>query len=105
MTTSLANRTHRLTLVLPDGSKKTMRIGEDEYISDVAIENGIDLPLSCNTGVCVTCTAKLVEGSIVHDHTFLKPEEEKAGFLLTCRTYVKSDCEIITHQEDNLLDF
>lgn len=99
-----ALRTHKVTLVFPDGTKKILNVKENEYISDVALSEGVRLPSSCNAGVCVSCTAKLLEGSIVHDHTFLKPKEEEAGFLLTCRTLVKSDCVILTHQEDALLD-
>jgi ferredoxin len=103
--TSNAVQTYQVTLNLPHEGKRVLNVREDEYISDVAIANGIDLPLSCNAGVCVTCTAKLLEGSVVHDHAFLKPEEEKAGFLLTCRTLARSNCNIITHQEDALLGF
>lgn len=99
-----AVQTHKVTLIFPDGNKKVLNVKENEYISDVAISHGIELPSSCNAGVCVTCTAKLLEGSIVHDHTFLKPKEEEAGFLLTCKTFVKSDCVILTGQEDALLD-
>jgi len=90
----LSIKTHQVTLIKPDGEKVIL-----------AIANGINLPLSCNAGICVTCAAKLLEGTIIHDHTFLKPEEEAAGFLLTCRTFVTSDCVILTHQEDALLDF
>jgi len=97
-------KTHKVTLIFPDRSRKVLNVKENEYISDVAISEGLQLPASCNAGVCVTCTAKLLEGSIVHDHTFLKPQEEDAGFLLTCHTFVKSDCVILTHQEDALLD-
>jgi len=98
------NQTHKVTLILPDNQKKIIEVRGDEYLSDAAVNHGIQLPSSCNAGVCVTCTAKLLEGSIIHDHTFLKPNEEEAGFLLTCRTYVTSDCVILTHQENALLD-
>ncbi|WP_373480609.1 2Fe-2S iron-sulfur cluster-binding protein [Geminocystis sp.] len=101
----LSIKTHQVTLIKPDGEKIILKVKENEYISDVAIANGINLPLSCNAGICVTCAAKLLEGTIIHDHTFLKPKEEEAGFLLTCRTFVTSDCVILTHQENALLDF
>ncbi|WP_017294642.1 2Fe-2S iron-sulfur cluster-binding protein [Geminocystis herdmanii] len=98
-------KTYQVTLNIPNEGKRVLNVKEDEYISDVAIANGIDLPLSCNAGVCVTCTAKLLEGSVAHDHAFLQPEEEKAGFLLTCRTFARSNCSILTHQEDALFGF
>lgn len=99
-----SDKTYKVTFLQPNNQKKTIEVGGNEYISDAAVNQGINLPSSCNAGVCVTCTAKLLEGSIIHDHTFLKPDEEDAGFLLTCRTYVTSDCVISTNQEEALLD-
>lgn len=97
-------KNHIVTLVNPQGIETKIEVGEDEYISDAATRQNVNLPSSCNTGKCVVCTAKLVKGSIVQDHTFLSPKEEKAGFLLTCRTFPRSDCVILTHQEDALFD-
>ena len=111
MATTMMNRaldtqdkTYTVTLVAPDGQRKQIKVHPDEYISDAALTQGINLPSSCNAGVCVSCTARLSEGKITHDHTFLTPKEEKLGFLLTCKTLVKSDCVILTEQEDQLLD-
>ncbi len=105
MTTKLdRDKIFNVTLILPNNERKTIKVRGDEYLSDAAANQGISLPSSCNAGICVTCTARLSEGSIIHDHDFLKPNEEKAGFLLTCRTYVTSNCTIVTHQEDALLD-
>ena len=101
---STPKNSYDVTLIFPDNITKKIKVQKDEYISDAAINQGIEnLPASCNSGVCVTCTAKLMEGSVVHDHTFLSPQEEKAGFILTCRTLATSDCTIKTHQEDALL--
>ena len=65
---------------------------------------GVKLPTSCNAGACVTCTAKLVEGKVEHEHVFLKANELNAGFILPCDAHPRSDCTILTHQEDALLD-
>ena len=48
--------------------------------------------------------AKLLEGNVINDHTFLTSKEEAAGFILTCRSIPTSDCVILTHQEDALFD-
>jgi ferredoxin len=86
------------------GAKNTIKVRSDEIILDVAVTEGVELPYSCSAGACTSCTAKLLDGEVNQDHNFLKPEEEAAGFILACKCYPKSDCTIVTHQEDALLD-
>ncbi|NES81125.1 MAG: 2Fe-2S iron-sulfur cluster binding domain-containing protein [Moorea sp. SIO2B7] len=85
------------------GLNTTIKVRGNEYISFAAELQGVKLPTSCNAGACVTCTAKLVKGDVEHEHVFLKPHELKAKFILTCDAHPRSDCEILTHQEDALL--
>lgn len=86
------------------GLNKTIQVRDDQYILDAAEEQGINLPVSCRTGMCVNCTARMVKGEVDQDHDFLRPKELAAGFLLTCKSYPLSDCVILTHQEEELLD-
>ena len=82
----------------------TIKVRKDEYILDAAIAQGVELPVSCCTGACTTCTVKIQKGEVDQDHFFLKPKEIQAGFVLPCKAYPRSDCTLITHQEDALLD-
>jgi ferredoxin len=96
---------YKVTLVNEaKGLNATIKCGDDEYILDAAEQQGIELPVSCRTGACVTCTGKILQGKVEQDHTFLKEKEMDAGFVLTCRAFPRSDCVILTHQEDALLD-
>jgi len=36
------------------------------------------------------------------DQNFLDDDLVDEGWILTCVTYAKSDCVVVTHQEDNL---
>ncbi len=98
------DQVYSITLVHEDQAiSTTIQIGSDEYILESAEDQGVHLPASCNAGKCITCVSRLLEGEVEQDHVFLKPAEIAAGFILTCKSYPRSDCVILTHQEDALL--
>ena len=50
--------TTKVTLIL-DGEEVSFEMSKDEVVLDVALSNGIDVPYSCQGGVCLTCMVKL----------------------------------------------
>ncbi|MUL38575.1 2Fe-2S iron-sulfur cluster-binding protein [Gloeocapsopsis dulcis] len=87
------------------GQTHTIEVPEDKIILRAASAAGLDLPSSCNAGVCTTCAALLLEGTVEQsDGMGLSPELQQKGYALLCVSYPRSDLKIETEKEDEVYD-
>ena len=88
-----------LTVVV-DGKPHELRMSRDQKILDVALNAGLDLPWSCKGGVCCTCRAKVMEGSVQMEKNFtLESWELDKGFVLSCQARPTSDRVVVSYDE------
>lgn len=84
------------------GDTYTIQVPADKIILEAACAAGIDLPSSCNAGVCTTCAAQILEGTVEQsDGMGVSPELQKR-YALLCVSYPRSDLKIETEKEDDV---
>ena len=89
----------KVTLIL-DGKEVSFEMSKDEIVLDVALSNGIDVPYSCQGGVCLTCMGKIEEGKAdMIENQLLSEEEINDGCLLTCQAVPKSETLKINYDD------
>ena len=83
------------------GNIHTIEVSEDQTILQAAYDAGVDLPSSCSAGVCTTCAAQILSGTVEQsDGMGLSPELQDEGFALLCVAYPRSDLQIESEKED-----
>ncbi|MGE5656046.1 MAG: 2Fe-2S iron-sulfur cluster-binding protein [Actinomycetota bacterium] len=86
---------------LHQGKSHTIEVPEDKHLLQAAQAVGIDLPNSCNAGVCTTCAGKILEGSVDQsDGMGVSPELQAEGYVLLCIAYPRSNLKIETEKEE-----
>jgi ferredoxin len=98
------SKTHTVE-IYHQGKTHTIEVPEDKKILRAASAAGIDLPSSCNAGVCTTCAAKLLEGQVEQsDGMGVSPELQAQGYVLLCVAYPRSNLKIETEKEDEVYE-
>ena len=76
-------------------SKVNLEVQSDQSIYEAALANGIQLPIGCNYGGCITCAGRLISGKVKQPGaTALNKRQAKAGYILLCVARPIQDCVI-----------
>ena len=75
------------------GTGETVEVSEKQTILGACIDEGISQEYSCRVGMCLACSAEIVEGEV--EQTVAEKrgltEEEAERFALTCMARPQSD--------------
>jgi ring-1,2-phenylacetyl-CoA epoxidase subunit PaaE len=87
--------------IIMDGIEQELHIdSHGESILDAAYKSGLDVPFACKGGVCCTCKAKVLEGSVKMDVNYaLEPDEVANGYILTCQSHPTSEKVVVSFDD------
>ena len=85
--------------IICDDIEYNLEMQDDKTILELALENDIDAPYSCQGGICSTCLAKLTLGSVNMDNQILTDDEIQDGYILSCQARPSSDEVEINYDE------
>lgn len=75
-------------------SGREFDIPEDKSIVEVLREHGIDIPTSCEAGLCATCKTRYLAGTPVH-RDYVLDEQERLEYVLPCCARCASECLVL----------
>jgi ferredoxin len=85
------------------GKTTVIEVAANQTVLRAADEAGLNLPTSCGAGVCTTCAALLLEGTVDQSEGMgVSPELQSEGYALLCVSYPRSDLKIVTEKEDEV---
>jgi len=90
----------KMTVIMDDEKFEFNLSTSGKSILQASQDAGADVPFSCKGGVCCTCKAKVLEGSVKMDLNYsLEPEEVAQGFILTCQSHPTSENVVVSYDE------
>ena len=73
-------------------------VSANETVLNAALRVRPDVPFACAGGVCGTCRARVVEGSVnMHENYALEPDEIERGYVLTCQSHPTTDAVTVDY--------
>lgn len=77
--------------ILFNGKQFEITVPEGVTVLEAAKDQNVDPPYACQMGVCTTCRAKILEGSVFMDEREgLSDSEINDGYVLTCQSHPTS---------------
>ena len=73
---------------------KTITVAQTETIMKKALAEGINVEYSCRVGMCLACTAEILEGTVTQPAARALPADQHDQYALTCMARPTSDLKL-----------
>jgi ferredoxin len=77
------------------GTGETIQVPETRTILSACLDAGIAQEYSCRVGMCLACSAEIIEGEVTQPAARALTEEEAASYALTCMARPQSDLKLL----------
>ena len=89
-------KTTRSVTLQYEGSEYIIEVSAGKTILETALDQNIDLPYSCQAGLCTACRGKCLSGKVhLDEREGLSDSELKQGYILTCVGHPITDDVVI----------
>jgi ring-1,2-phenylacetyl-CoA epoxidase subunit PaaE len=86
----------RTVTIKYDGHEYKVSVKPNDTILNSALDQGIDLPYSCQSGLCTACRGKALSGQVkLDEEEGLSKSERDEGYVLTCVGHPLTDDVVI----------
>jgi ring-1,2-phenylacetyl-CoA epoxidase subunit PaaE len=87
--------TQKVTILI-GGKEYQLNVQPDKTILEAALDENIDMPYSCQAGLCTACMGKCLSGEVrMDEHDGLSESELKEGYVLNCMAHPITDDVVI----------
>jgi ferredoxin len=73
------------------GTGERVQVPETRTVLQACLEAGIAQEYSCRVGMCLACSARIVEGEVTQPAARALTDEESEEYALTCMARPRSD--------------
>jgi ferredoxin len=73
---------------------ETITVADTQTILRACIDAGIAQEYSCRVGMCLACSAEIVEGEVTQPAAHALTDEEQESYALTCMARPQSDLKL-----------
>jgi ring-1,2-phenylacetyl-CoA epoxidase subunit PaaE len=93
---STSEKKAREVTIRYDGNEYKIMVDHNRTILETALDKGIDLPYSCQSGLCTACRGKALSGQVkLDEEEGLSKSERAEGYVLTCVGHPMTDDVVI----------
>jgi ring-1,2-phenylacetyl-CoA epoxidase subunit PaaE len=79
---------HTSISILVDDEETTFEMSQQQTVLEAALKQGLDVPYSCQGGICSSCICKITEGAAeMKKNQILTDAEVAEGLTLACQAY------------------